>query len=254
MKNLKQRIKANEAVHGCWLNMGSSVSAEIVGRTGFDWLLIDLEHGAGNDTIMLAQLQALASGASTPIVRADEAGRSKIQRILDYGASGIMFPQIQNAQEAKTALSMMYYPPHGTRGMAKMVRATNFGASVDEYAGGLGMNIVGIVQIETLGALSHLDGIAALPDADVLFVGPSDLSLAMGMFNQFDHADFQKAIKDVALAAKKHGKAAGILLQNISEYKMYYDLGYRFIACGADSSFVMSGAKEMLKKMRTGIL
>ncbi|MEJ0057953.1 MAG: aldolase/citrate lyase family protein [Bacteroidota bacterium] len=232
MKNLKERIKSGEAVHGCWINLGSAVSAEIIGQAGFDWVLIDLEHGAGNDSTMLMQLQALSGTNATPIVRTDEAGRSKVQRILDFGATGIMFPQVQDPEEAKSAVSLMYYPPHGTRGMAKMVRATSFGTKIEEYAAGLDKNLVGVIQIETINSLKHLDTIAALKEVDVLFVGPSDLSLALGIFNQVNHPEFQQAIKAVAAAAKKHGKAAGILLQDMSEYKMYFDLGYRFIACG----------------------
>ena len=250
MKNLKERIKAGEAVHGCWINLGSPVSAEIIGQAGFDWVLIDLEHGAGNDETMLMQLQALSATSTTPIVRTDEAARSKVQRILDAGAAGIMFPQLLDGNDVATAVDLLYYPPRGTRGMARLVRATTFGNSIHEYAASLDNTIVGVIQIETLSSLKHLDAIAANPNVDVLFVGPSDLSLALGIFGQIDHPVFQQALKDVALAAKKHGKAAGILLIDISEYKMYYDLGYRFIACGADGSFVAKGAKEMVKSLK----
>ena len=109
------------------------MSAEIIGNAGFDWVLIDLEHGAGNDGIMYQQLQALESTPATPIVRIDELSRPKAQRILDAGAMGIMFPRIDNSAEAALAASMLYYPPKGIRGMAKMVRASGFGKSVKDY-------------------------------------------------------------------------------------------------------------------------
>jgi len=252
MKNLKERIKAGEAVHGCWISLGSPVAAEIVGKAGFDWVLIDLEHGSGNEAMMLTQLQVLAAMPVTPLVRTDEASRSKIQRILDYGATGIMFPQFRNEKEAGEAVSLMYYPPKGTRGIAR-VRANAYGANVEGYAASLAQNLLGIVQIETLGAVDRLEAIASLELVDVLFVGPSDLSLAMGIFRQFMHPDFQRVLKAVAQAAKRYGKAAGILLQDINEYKMYYDLGYRFIASGADTGFVMKGAMEMVEKMKQNI-
>jgi len=102
MKNLKARIIAGEPVHGSWVNLGSIVSAEIVGNAGFDWVLIDLEHGAGNDGIMYQQLQALESTPATPIVRIDELSRPKAQRILDAGATGIMFPRIETSEEANS--------------------------------------------------------------------------------------------------------------------------------------------------------
>src|SRR5690606_447435 len=113
MKKFKQRLREGEVLHGCWLNLGSLVSAEIVGRSGFDWLLIDLEHGAGDVHTMYHQLQVLAASPATPIVRIDDVRRPKVQQILDSGASGIMFPQIKSLQEAEDAVRMMRYPPAG---------------------------------------------------------------------------------------------------------------------------------------------
>ena len=250
MKNLKDKIRAGETVHGCWINLGSTVSAEIVGQAGFDWLLLDLEHGAGDVAILYQQLQALSGSTSTPIVRIDNLSRPKVQRILDAGASGIMFPQIQTSLETDEAIRMMYYPPRGGRGMAKMIRATGFGRYADEYIASLEKNLVGVIQIETLNALQNIDDIAATEGVDVLFVGPNDLSLALGIFGQLDHALYQKAIRDVATAAEKHGKATGVLLQDVNEYEMYYQLGYRFLACGADSAFVRKGADELVKTLK----
>lgn len=249
MKNLKERIRSGEAVHGCWINLASTISAEIVGQAGFDWLLLDLEHGAGDVAIMYQQLQALSGSSSTPIVRIDHLWRPKAQRILDAGAAGIMFPQIQSAEEADEAVRMMYYPPRGMRGMAKMVRATGFGKDANEYLNNLDQKLVSVIQIETLNALENIEGIAATEGVDVLFVGPSDLTLSLGIFGQLDHAHYQNAIRDVADAANKHGKAVGVLLQDVSEYEMYYRLGYRFFACGADSLFVRKGAEDLVKKL-----
>ncbi|HRI80104.1 MAG TPA: aldolase/citrate lyase family protein [Cyclobacteriaceae bacterium] len=250
MKNLKTRITSGEVVYGCWVNMGSLVSAEIVGKAGFDWVLIDLEHGAVNDNIMYQQLQVLSGSPVTSLVRIDEITRPKVQRIMDAGAAGIMFPHVLSAKEAAEAVEMLYYPPVGSRGMAKMVRATGFGVNADNYMAQLGEHVLGIVQIETEEALKDIDKIAAAPNVDVLFVGPSDLSLAMGIFGQLDHPRYQQAIQEVAAAAKKHGKATGVLLLDIKEHEMYYTLGYRFLACGADSSFVVKGAGEMVKQLK----
>lgn len=249
MKNLKERIRSGEAVHGCWINLGSLVSAEIVGRAGFDWVLIDLEHGVENDVTMYHQLQVLAGTPTTSLVRIDDIARPNAQHILDAGATGIMFPQIQTGEEADQAIRMMYYPPRGIRGMAKSVRATGFGKNADAYIRDLDKNIIGVIQIETVNALKHIDSIAAVDGVDVLFVGPFDLSLALGIFGQLDHPLYQQAIKDVAQATKKHGKVAGALLRDVNEYEMYFQLGYRFLACGADCAFVSKGADEMVKQL-----
>lgn len=249
MANFKERVYGGEVVHGCWVNIGSTVSAEMMGRAGFDWVLIDLEHGAGNDAIMYQQLQVLQSTGTPVMVRTDQASRSRVQRILDAGAHGIMFPQFQTPSEVQQAVRLMYYPPLGVRGMAKMIRATEFGSGASDYLKNQERNIVSIIQIETLGALKEIDAIAALQGVDVLFVGPSDLSMAMGIFGQLQHELYQKAIRDVSDAAKKHGKVAGVLLQDLTEYEMYHRLGYRFLACGSESSFLVKGAAEMVSQL-----
>ena len=248
MKNLKERIIAGETVHGSWVNLGSIVSAEIIGNAGFDWVLIDLEHGAGNDGIMYQQLQALESTAATPLVRIDELSRPKAQRILDAGAMGIMFPRIDNAAEALHAASVLYYPPKGIRGMAKMVRASGFGKSVNDYES-MQKHLLGFIQVETINAVKEINDIAAIDGVDVLFVGPSDLTMALGIFGKFDHPYYQQAIKDVANAVQKQGKAAGVLLQDINEYEMYHRLGYRVLASGGDAAYVAKGAAQVAKQM-----
>ncbi|HEX8039227.1 MAG TPA: aldolase/citrate lyase family protein [Chryseosolibacter sp.] len=249
MKNFKERMFDGETLHGCWINLGSTVSAEIVGRAGFDWVLIDLEHGSGDLTAMYQQLQVLEGTGPKVLVRTDELARSKVQRILDAGAGGIMFPQLQARREVEIAVGMMYYPPKGIRGMANIIRATHFGKHSTEYYADQEKNIVTIIQIETIQALHEIDSVASADGADVLFVGPSDLSLALGIFGQRQHPLYQQAIRDVAAAAAKYGKVAGVLLQDISEYEMYHALGYRFLACGSESSFVARSAGDMARQL-----
>lgn len=253
MKNLKQAIYAGETAHGCWINLGSLVSAEIIGQAGFDWVLIDLEHGAGDLATMYQQLQVLQHSESTVLVRTDDPSRSKVQRILDAGAQGIMFPQFQQPREVELAVSAMYYPPKGTRGMAKMVRSTGFGAHADDYIANLEKRLINIIQIETLEAVRNIKAIAAVDGVDVLFVGPNDLSLALGVFGQLHHSLYQDAMRAVADAATKNGKIPGVLLQDVDEYDMYAPLGYRFFACGADATFVKNGARDMVGQLRKKI-
>lgn len=248
---LKSKIQSGETAHGCWINMGSSVSAEIIGRAGFDWVLIDQEHGAGDAAIMYNQLQVLAGLDTTPIVRVDDITRPNVQHILDAGASGIMFPQIQNEQDAERAIKMMYYPPRGVRGLSRAVRAMGFGRTADDYVARLDSTVIGIIQIETVNALTQIDAIAAIDGVDVLFVGPFDLTTALGIFGQLDHMLYQQAIRNVADAANRHGKASGALLRDPKEYQMYNDLGYRFLACGADGAFVAKGADDMVKQLNS---
>jgi len=250
MKNLKKRIRRGETLIGCWLNLGSSVTAEIVGMAGFDWVLIDLEHGTGTEKDVLHQLQALEHTPAAAMVRVESCERQRFHRILDLGAEGIMCPRINNVEEAQRAASAMRYQPEGVRGVARMVRATNFGATAQDYLASSKDTLVGIVQVESEQVLNCLDDIAAIDGIDILFVGPSDLSMALGIFGQLDHPRFLDALKATAAAAKKAGKATGILMQSPEEFNKYHDLGFRFIACGADATFVASGARKMAGALR----
>ena len=251
MKNLKQRIRNGEAVNGCWLNLGSSITAEIVGQAGFDWVLIDLEHGAGEEKDVLSQLQALEHSNTAAIVRVESAERQRIHRVLDAGAEGVMCPHIDSTADARKVVDGLRYPPGGSRGVAKMVRASGFGKNFAEYYNNANENIVGVVQIETPEALRHLDEIAAIDGVDVLFIGPADLTMSLGIFGQFDHHLFTDAVKATVAAAQKAGKAAGILIFNPDEYTRYYELGIRMIACGADATFVAEGSRNMAGKLQS---
>jgi 4-hydroxy-2-oxoheptanedioate aldolase len=249
MQSLKKRVLNGETLHGCWLNLGSPLTAEIVGLSGFDWVLIDLEHGAGTEMSTLAQMQALKSTQAVPIVRVESNEAPRIGRVLDMGAMGVMCPKINDAQEAQKAINGLLYPPNGNRGVAKMVRATEFGLKFQSYYDSSAEELLGIVQIETSAALENVEEIAAVNGVDVLFIGPADLTMELGIFGQFDHPKYLEAIKLITSAAKKFGKAIGILFFNVSEYEKYHAMGIRFLACGADATFVAEGARNMSKNL-----
>ncbi|GAB4024995.1 HpcH/HpaI aldolase family protein [Spirosoma gilvum] len=251
MKNLKKRLRQGETLNGCWLNLGSSLTAEIVGQAGFDWVLIDLEHGAGSEKDVLYQLQALEHTSAGAIVRVESAESQRIHRVLDMGAEGIMCPKIANPDDARKVVSGLHYPPFGSRGVAKMVRATGFAQQFDQYYQQAQETILGVVQIETVAVLNHLDEVASIDGVDVLFIGPADLSMELGIFGQFNHPRFKEAVKATVEAAQKAGKATGILFFNPDDYQLYHDLGIRLIACGADATFVADGARNLAKKLDT---
>ena len=251
MKNLKKRLQNDETLLGCWLNLGSSVTAEIVALAGFDWVLIDLEHGSGTEKDLLFQLQAIEHTNAAPLVRVESYERQRIHRVLDFGAEGVMCPRIKGIDEAELAAGGMRYSTKGIRGVAKMVRATNFGKMFDHYLDKGQDEIVGIVQIETLEALGQTDQIAAVEGIDVLFIGPADLSMELGIFGQFNDPRFTKAVEKTVNSARKFGKAAGILLPDISYFKSYHDMGMRFFGCGSDAMFVVDGAFNTFSRLNT---
>jgi 2-keto-3-deoxy-L-rhamnonate aldolase RhmA len=249
MKNIKARIKKGEAVNGCWLNLGNATTAEIVASAGFDWVLIDLEHGAGDEQLVLSQLQAIEHSNAAAFVRVESNGRQRIHRVLDFGSEGIMCPHINDGSEAKAMVEGLRYPPHGSRGVAKMVRATQFGKEFAGYYQNANETIVGLAQVESKEALNNLDAIAAVDGIDVLFIGPADLTMDLGIFGEFDNPVFIDAVKATVAAAQKAQKATGILLFNPDDYQKYFNLGIRVIACGSDSGFVVAGSKNVADKL-----
>ncbi|MFV0590920.1 MAG: HpcH/HpaI aldolase family protein [Draconibacterium sp.] len=245
MVKLKKRLKQGESLHGCWLNLGSTLTAEIIGNVGFDWVLIDLEHGSGNETDALLQLQAIKSTNTGAIIRVESIDKHRIQKALDIGAEGIMAPQARNISDVQIVLNAAYYAPEGERGVAKHIRATGFGHDFSIYKKQCKKNTLVIIQIETKEVLQDLDSVAALDGVDVLFIGPADLTMSLGIFGQYDHPIYEDALKKIIVAANKAGKTVGIYLFDPKDYRHYFDLGIRFFACGSDSDFVGRGAKEM---------
>ena len=251
MKKLKQRLKGGDTLIGCWLNLGSPITAEIVGTAGFDWVLIDLEHGAGVESDVLPQLQALAHTAAAALVRVESTEQARFQRVLDLGAEGVMCPRIATVDEAKRVVRALHFPPKGSRGMTNTGRATGYGHNFPSYYQDASDNILGIVQIETLEVLNHLDAIAALEGVDVLFVGPADLSMALGHFGEYEHPQFLEALQETINAARKVGKAAGIIVFDPDDFSKYHQQGMRMIACGSDVGFVARGARQLAQKLNT---
>lgn len=249
MSTLKSRVLAGEAVLGAFLSLGDSVVTEMVAKAGYDWLLIDLEHGLGTEGNLLHQVQALAATKTEAIARVENLTPQRIYRALDLGVSGVMCPLVNSADGARRAIAAMHYPPLGNRGVAKMVRATDFAANFDDYARATRERLLGVIQIETPAAVAASSDIAKLEGADVLFIGPADLSMALGVFGQPDHPNFVEAVRKIVSAAKKAGKAVGFLLFNPDDYGKYYDMGVRFFACGTDTLFLRQGAAQNFTKL-----
>jgi 4-hydroxy-2-oxoheptanedioate aldolase len=248
MTDLRRRIHAGETLIGVFSDLASPIAAELCGRAGFDWTVIDLEHGAATEADLLALLYAVGSTPMAPIVRVQSAERLRVGRALDLGASGIMLPQLQSADEVRAAVRFLRYPPVGSRGIALRTRGADMGtlghADVARVVNG---RVVGIVQIEAPGTVADSNAIAALDEVDVLFVGPADLSHNLGIPGRFDEPTYQEALRTVVAACQHHGKAAGILIYDGAGLPPLLELGFRFIGIGSEGSFVSNGARAVLE-------
>ena len=250
MNWIKRRVLNKEILGGTWVNMGSEISALITAQAGLDWLVLDMEHGFGDYKALLHQVQGTSVSKTAAIVRVPVNDPVYFKRFLDLGVSGIMVPWVNNAQQAQQAVCAMRYPPEGIRGLATCTPATEFGKKRDSYLRDANDNLLLIVQIETCQALDNVDEIAAVDGVDVLFVGPSDLSLNLGTYAHIDDLDLSKSMEKVRQACAKHGKAAGILLKTAQQIEEAIEHGFSFIGFGSDTELIVEGMRDKARFFR----
>jgi 2-keto-3-deoxy-L-rhamnonate aldolase RhmA len=243
---LRRRIQSGETLFGVWASLDAPVSAELVARAGYDWVVVDLEHGAATEASLLAHIYAIEAVGAAALVRPQSGERLRIGRALDLGAEGIVVPRLDTADQVREAVTLLRYPPAGVRGVALLTRGARLGSVPHAGVAGLNDDIVGIVQVESPGALEAADAIASIEGVDVLFVGPADLSHSLGVPGRFGEAVYQEALRRVVDACRLHGKAAGILLYDHATFAPHLELGFTFVGLGADVSFVNDGAKAAL--------
>src|SRR5437879_293002 len=181
--NLRRRLAGHDTVFGTFLGLGSGLAAEACALAGLDWLLVDLEHGGGSESTLVPQLLAADAHGIPMLVRVESDDRIRAGRVLDLGASGIMFPRLESAEQVDSALRHLRYPPLGDRGVATYNRSCGFGLH-PENLDSANETVVGVIQIENRTAVEQVKDITAVPGVDVLFVGPRDLSHDLGVPGQ----------------------------------------------------------------------
>jgi 4-hydroxy-2-oxoheptanedioate aldolase len=246
----KHAIAAGKLQIGLWSSLCSNIAAEIISDSGFDWILLDSEHSPNEIPDLLGQLQAVARGAATPIIRPAWNDAVLAKRALDIGAQTLLFPYVQNAEEARRAVASMRYPPEGIRGVSVASRASRFGRTPGYLAKANG-EMCALVQVETRSALDQLESIAGVEGVDGVFIGPSDLAASLGHLGNPQASDVQKAIQDAGKRLKAIGKPAGILTGNEEEARRYMDWGYLFVAVGADVGLLAKNADALANKFKT---
>jgi 4-hydroxy-2-oxoheptanedioate aldolase len=247
---LRARVAAAEGTLGTFLGTASPVTAEVCAAAGFDWLLLDLEHGAGGEEQLRATIPAAGAYGVPTVVRVESDARIRIGRVLDAGAAGVMLPRLDTADQVRAAMAHLYYPPRGDRGVATYNRACRFGldpGALDRAND----EVLGIVQIESVRAVAAAEEMASIDGVDVLFVGPRDLSHDLGVPGQITAPVFVDALERVRLAARKHGKACGLLVPDGGAAAAKLAEGWTFVTIGSDSTLLATAATTHLAQART---
>lgn len=228
----------------------SPLSAEVVARSGLDWVLVDLEHGTANEADLVALTTAISAAGATPLVRVEQGERIRVGRALDHGARGIMVPQVHSADEAQQMARWMRTQPGGDRGIALFTRGMNFGSRGHEGVADTHQGLLGIAQIESHAAVDAVEDIAAVDGIDVLFVGPTDLSHALGVPGQLDHPAYQEAVARVGKAAADANKAAGVLVWNPEDVRGYIAKGFSFFGITTEMNILDRATRQALDSAR----
>lgn len=245
----KAALAAGQIQIGLWSSLCSNIVAEIIGDSGFDWILFDTEHSPNELPDLLAQLQASARGTATGIVRPAWNDPVLIKRILDIGAQALLIPFVQTAEEARRAVAACRYPPAGIRGITTSGRGSHYGR-VTDYLKKADAEICVLLQVETGEALARIEEIASVDGVDGVFIGPSDLSASMGHIGNSQHPEVQEAIQDAARRLAAIGKPAGILTSVEAEARRYIEWGYRFVAVGTDLGLLARNADALARSFK----
>ena len=247
---LKKMFKEGKPIVNGWLQIPSAFSAEVMSHQGWDSCTIDMQHGVVDYSNALNMLQAISSTEVTPLARVNWNEPGQIMKILDAGCYGIICPMVSNRKEAENFVNACLYPPKGYRSFGP-IRGLLYGGS--DYAKHSDNEILKLAMIETKEALDKLDEILSTPNLDGIYIGPADLSLAVGEEPGFDKKEGTKAfeqIQRILEAAKNKNLLAGIHNGSVDYAKKMVSLGFNLVTIGSDQRFMSAGSKQAVESIK----
>ena len=227
---------------GTWMQLADSNAAEILARSGYEWIALDLEHGHFSPHQLPDMFRAIESGGALPLARIATPAVINCRQALDAGAAGVVIPMITSAEQLQPLVAGCHWPPTGTRGVG-FCRANGFGSNFDAYRTEAQSALV-VAQIEHVDAITNLEAITSVEGLDALMIGPYDLSASLGRTGQLDHPDVVAAINEIRTACERANKPVGthIVDPNPTLVRRRIDEGFRFIAYGVDTVFLRSAS------------
>ena len=247
---VKWLLKEHKRTVGAWLQLASPITTEIFAKAGFDFIMIDMEHGPGDIMHLLQQLQAMSRFDVAPLVRAPWNDFVTIKRILDTGVHGVLVPYVNTRSEAEAAVRACKYPLEGIRGIAPSPRAGGYGMNGLNYLENANEQLLVMVAAETPEAVANIEEIAATPGLDGIFVGPMDLATCTGHFCNPGDGEVRQSIARIEKAVLDAGKFLSTVAADVEAAKALYDRGYSLVVVMSDSTSLAKLAMENVKKFR----
>jgi 2-keto-3-deoxy-L-rhamnonate aldolase RhmA len=248
-RRFKSRLRGGEACIGAQLALSDPAVAEIFGRAGYDWLVVDSEHAANNNLTVRNMLQAAAHTSAVLLARPLRLDVDEIRHYLDLGSPGVLCPFINTGEEARRLVQACRYPPAGIRGYGPR-RAGVYGFDADEYFDRANDDVICIPIIESKAGVQNIEAIVSVDGIDGIVIGPMDLSISLGIFKQFEHPAYLNAVEQVKAACQKHKKAMGTACSSYEHALHCMAQGYSLLLVGGDDQFMVAEARRWIESLR----
>lgn len=243
----KASLLAGKPAFGMIHSLAHPPVAELIGLAGYDFVMIDGEHGLGNDSAHMACLHAVAATPANAILRVPGHEPVAIRRALDLGFEGLLIPDVRNARQAQDVVNCCFFPPRGKRGFAAgLLRASDYGLAVQEYVQSDGRELLLCLMIESAEGVRNVQRIAEIEGVDVIQLGPFDLSYDLGIPGQFDHPKYLKALERIEKGVTAAGKVLGGLVMPGQSCEPLIQRGYNMLTVGADLGMLAAALKGAL--------
>ena len=248
---VKQKLKEGRITFGGWITLAHTAIAEIMAKSGFEWLAIDMEHSVIGIQDVEPLIQVIEASGCVPLVRLSSNDPVLTKRVMDAGAYGVIVPMVNTRDDAERAVRAVKYPPEGERGVG-LYRAQDFGVSFEQYKDSINQESLVIVQIEHKDAVENIHSILSVKGVDGLIIGPYDISGSLGVMGELDHPLVKQARQKVLSAAKEVKVAAGIhvVQPSLDEVKNRVNEGFSFIAFSTDAILLNSQCREAALKLK----
>jgi 4-hydroxy-2-oxoheptanedioate aldolase len=242
---LKAKLQSGHLLRGCFLTLPSADVAEILANAGFDFLLIDHEHGSGDITDAIGQMRAMLGSGTSAMVRIRQNDAALIKRTLDAGANALLCPMVECREDAEAVVQACFFPPLGSRGAGGGTRASRYGYDA-AYHSTANDRLLIVAQIESRRGVANIEEIAAVAGIDMLLIGPRDLSSTMGKLNQFQDPEVLAVVADAEARIKRSGKYLGSVIYPGLTAQAMFDKGCHMVITGSDVGILSTGAKQLL--------
>lgn len=251
VQNLKHKIKSGKIVTGTWNIISNDTIVELISGSGFDFIILDMEHGSFNFTELGSAIRCAQLHNCATLIRVPGLDYNSTQRALDLGADGIIYPQVNSFEEAQKAVSFTKYPPNGTRGFNPFTRAGNYGKTIQTSHTLAPEEIWSSVIIENKSAYDQIDKILEIPDLDLVYLGAYDMSVALGCPGEMNNKELISFIENGVTKIRAANKVAGIMGGPPEATQRYISMGANLIAVGVDSYLIGKSLQDLKSSYNT---